>query len=128
LAGANPDFADEHVRKRELVLAFDGHRVRAIGEGKWQRCLPRSALVGDRVGDRRLDPFRRSPLKPHGHGFARVGGAPDRDAGRALQHHVIGEEGMEFDVGAGRRHGEYENCETHAESKFHGSAPQVGFR
>ena len=113
LAGADPDFADEHVLNRERVRALDRERERVTGLERIELHAPFALVVG----------LRRFGLAGNGDGdfFARRGGAPDRRGDVALKHHVIGDDRRQLDVrarggsgtergGEGQRNGEGGEC------------------
>ena len=94
LPGGNPHLADEHVGQRESVGAGDGQRVRSAGGHRRQGEAPRAVGVGARG--------RLLAVDRHRDGSVRRSPTPHRDGGVALEHHVIGEQDRELEVG-GRR-------------------------
>ena len=93
LAGANPDFADEHILYGQLILAGDGERVRPADGERVERDLPFAFVVGlggvPLAGDR------------DDHVLGWISPAPNAVFLALLEDHVVGEDGREADIGEG---------------------------
>ena len=115
LPGADPHFADEDVLEGNRVFSSH-HEISGLGAGihRVQRDRPFAGRVGERAV--------RLIAEGHLHVFAGISGAPDADELRLLQHHAIGENGGQFDLGL-QAGGQQEDA---GNGVFHGGLSYAG--
>ena len=123
LAGAEPDFADEDVLERDGVVGLDGEGLRVGGDGEvGEGDLP-FAVVGGGGG-------LGLAGECDGDFLAGRGDAPNGDAGAALQHHVVGEDGGERYIGPGGQgaggEGEESEAGKRTRQSFHAKKGWIG--
>ena len=114
LAGAEPDFADEHIADRQLLAVADDDVIGAAGCGRGDAYGPLSGLgVGFDDG------LLPGPAGLYGHFLPGTCGAPKGHGGLLLQDHIVSDEIGQLHLG-GRRGAQQREREDE-EKLFHGA-------